>query len=212
MSGAGTGISDSSGYPGYYDARGVGIYGNTLYASDSYLDPAATGMFRIGTAGTLPTALQTTAGGALPGLVSANYDPWIFVFQSATSIWVADTGFWGNPNPAQAFNVINFQLLAGVWTQVSTIFFEASPIRSIAGRLEGGVWTVYAVSPTTLYKYSTLYTTVTVLATAGPGSLFRGVAPAPVAPLTQYISASRLPSFSQTRTQTPTATPSQSSS
>ena len=207
----GTIISTVSGYPGANDAHSVGIFGTplALYGSDSSLDPNYQGMFHIGATTGLPVTSQTTATGILPGTTSTNYDPWIFVWQSPTSLWVADTGEYANPDLPSRYNVVNFQLQGPTWVPApQMVFFESSPIRSIAGRNEGGFWSIYAVSPTTLYRYSTFDGSVTAMASAGPGALFRGVAPAPVS--AAMHPANPLPTWSPTNTPSASVTPSAS--
>ena len=72
---------------------------------------------------------------------------------------------------SQRYNVLHFELIGGSWLQTGTVYFEPTPIRSVSGRLEGGFFSVYAVSATKLYRYTTLDNSIATLAVAPAGML-----------------------------------------
>ena len=77
--------------------------------------------------------------------------------------------------------MLHFELIGGSWLQTGTVYFEPTPIRSVSGRLEGGFFSVYAVSATKLYRYTTLDNSIATLATAPAGMLRASVhSPNPV--------------------------------
>ena len=130
------------------------------------------------------------------------------MFESPTSLWVADASGYAISNPSVRFNVVHYALWAGTWLQERVVWLEQSPIRSITGRTEGPTFALYAVSATTLYRYSSVDSTTLVLATAPVTSYFRGVAPAPY--LASLHSAAPLPSWTPTPSITPSISPSAS--
>ena len=175
---------------GYTDARSVLVFGNTLYGASSKLDTGTpgkwAGLFAY-TAGVLPTvaytSAQLSAGGValLPGFNGVGYSPWTFVFESSTSVYIAE-----DSNPS-SYNVIQFVQTGGVWGPPSRganlSFTVTSAIYSIAGRTEGAEFALYATTPTTLYRMGAQTRNIVVIATAAAGTSFHGVALAPSSPL-----------------------------
>ena len=191
-----------------------GVFNGQLYAS--FQDTAGPGLYTIGsgvgaTGATTPTALSgfTTAG-----------TPWGFVFQSSTSVWVADSANVGTAH------IFNWQATAGVWSQISGVHIigEANPVYSITGRVEAatGDFVLFAVAVSLssdyskVYRYDTVTGTTTVLAsTSGNGAPYRSVALPPLYPSasaspTPSVTGSNTASISATATNTPSNTPSPS--
>jgi hypothetical protein len=82
-----TAVLGSGSTAGTQDCRGVSIFNNQLYGSDSNLDVGNLGIFTIGTG--LPTTTATNT--LLPGITSAfsGIVPHTFVFQTINDIWCA---------------------------------------------------------------------------------------------------------------------------
>ena len=187
--------------PGKVDLRGVGMYGGTLYVTDSTLDTGFGGVTSVG-ADNVTTRAATNAT-LLPGL-SGNDSPWGFVFQNATSLWVADTG-----DPA-TYNILHYvRSGGGQWTldPVGVLLENGTEVYSIAGQAaSGGDYFLYATTPTTLYSYNTRTRAATVIATAPQNSVWRGVALVPANAAWIAASSSATPTPTSTPTVTPTTT------
>ena len=181
--------------------RSVGVFGGQLYASDTSGDTNYQGISKIGTA--LPTTGQSTGITGLPGTLTAGSDNWVFVFESSSSLYVADA------SNIASYNVVQYTLTSGTWALTSTISLNTTaPIYSIAGRTVGGSFVLYATTSKVLYAYTTASATTVVVATASVG-VFRGVATVPINPA--WIAASITGTASQTPSQTATTTSTRSS-
>lgn len=220
------------GHPGYSDVRYLSVVGGVLTGSSSRSDGfGVTGVFasRVGS----PVIYAGTNFSSLPGFAGASpMSPFSFVIDgdtpdSSTSLWLAVEH--GRP----AYNVIRYARngVTGVWAATAdTILFDAvNPVYSIAGRFDNdtGAMVLWAVTRSTLYRFDTsIRGSPAVVATAGVGEYFRGVAMPPQMPVP--ASATPPPSPSQgavpsttgtgtptpsvTRSPTPTSTPSSTAS
>ena len=181
---------------GLNDARCLVVYGGVLYGTDSTLDAGYSDVFSWGL---LPTTAATPA--VLPGLTSSSaVSLFTLAFESATSLWVADV------YSIATHNVNHYELFFwGAWYFVGTVSFDTvNPIYSIAGRLEAGAFVLYAATKVTLYRYVYSSDSTSVVATAGAGTLFRGVVMPPQS--TNAYVATPLSTSTSTATGTTTAT------
>ena len=169
---------NTAGTPGYNDARGLTVFNDQLYGSDSELDDGWAGMFSIGVG--LPTTASSTT--LLPGTHGDRRGVWTFCFENSTSIWAAITEDDGVAPPG---NIGRFVLLSGAWTQHGNdvVLDHDLPVYSITGRYEYNIATgnqrhfiAYANTDQTLYRYDASTRSSSVLATAPPGQHYRGVA------------------------------------
>ena len=197
--------SNSESQPGYYDARGLTIYDGQLYASDSSLDAGWAGVFTLGSG--LPTTATLGDEALLPGFDGDEPSVWTFVFENATSIWVAV-----DAEPGYEGNIEQFVLSSGSWIPQGLVHLDVDvPVYSIAGRVETSaatVWeahfVVYGTAAGALYRYDSVLHATTLIATPTTGEHFRGVVLPPLCP----PSATATPTASMTSTAT--ATPSSS--
>ena len=151
----------------------------------------------------------------VPGTVGTTTNSWTFVFASATLLYVADT------YSVATYNVIQYTYSGSSWARGGLISLSTTaPIYSIAGRLVGSSFVLYASTPSTLYAYDTVAQASTILAVAPTGTVFRGVALPPqnsswlLATPASTRTATSTPSQTGSQTTTPsntaTATPSSS--
>ena len=133
-----------------YDAR-VSIIG----ASDGSLQgafgmPDFAGIYTVGGLGYPPTGATTAR--MLPGFADDQVrapSPWGFVYHPANSsaLWVADDRA---PSVAHVYSyVLTYVAPSGVWKWINAGFHRfatSDPVYSIAGRLEGSTFFIYAVS------------------------------------------------------------------
>jgi trimeric autotransporter adhesin len=209
------------GQPGYYDARGVAVFDGKLYgASTSAGNAGFAGVFQIGAAG-LPTAATATWT-----MLAGVKQPWAFVFESTTSLWVSVDHADYLPG-----TLVHYVYNAGTtsWDAGSSVRLHTSPVYSLTGRFEdltgantGLSFVLYGAAPTAAYRYvpATNVTSVVLdLATAYADTTetaIRGIVPAPQAAgacsPTPTASLTTTPSSSVTGTasQTQTGTPSSS--
>ena len=206
-------ISTSSGSPGGYDARAVGIYSTPTHASqlfgtDSTLDAGWNAIFSMG------TGLPTTT--AVSSVQLSFASPWTFVFASQTAVYVAD-------DSNIAFANVFVALSSGItWAAGTPISLDTtSPVYSLTGATNptSGNFVLYACTSSKLYSYDTLFNLKTLIATAPANSVFRGVAMPPsvgmlaaTPPTTRSATTSATASASVTRSSsaTPSNTPSNS--
>ena len=198
--------------PGTNDIRAVAFYAGTLYATDSVNDEGFGGLFSVSGVPACVNGFTSCAAVMLPSF-PGSLSPWTFVFSSATSVWLAED------SAPTLYNTLQFTAAAvgGAWSQAPTsVLFEAgTPIYSLTGRAEaGGEFALYAASPTTLYRYATVAGTLSTVASARPGTVFRGVAlpPANAGWVHDTASPSRSTAPSLSRTRSPPATPTPSGS
>ena len=162
-------VSGLNSNPGMQDARTVGIYGGALYGISGPGDAGWAGLFQL--SATLPTG-QVSAS-LLTGM-PYTLDAWTFVFQTASAVWVSVDNGAGAHGQVQLF-----AFSSGSWgASGSPIAFEAgSPVYSITGRTEGpvGNFILYSASPAAVYRYDTVTTAKTTIATAGSSNVIRGV-------------------------------------
>ena len=153
----------------------------------------------------LPTSSVATGGGNT--LVVSVSGAWTFVFESSTSLYVADDSSIATANVRHAVKTGSTWAVAG-----SISLNTTSPIYSITGRTEGGAFVLYACSPSVLYRYDTVASAASIVATASPSTLFRGVALPPrnatflVASVPPSFTGTASPTASQTASSTNTAT------
>ena len=158
---------------GYADARAVHINGSSLYASEGN-DASWAGVARLGSASALPTAPVATAS-----LVGVGGSPWTFVFAATSSLWVADSS-----SPTQ-YNVIQYMYdsIQSMWSiNDEVLIARGTSIYSLIGRYSSvdGNFYLYMSTPRAILQYAPETRTITTIATAASGTLFRGVAFAPV--------------------------------
>ena len=153
---------------GYADARGVGIFNNTLFGSAGPSD-AGSAVIQVSMSAALPTTDANDAATLIPSA-----DAWTFSFESATSVWLSVDGGAGSRG-----SVVNYKRTTS-WALATTVIVDTNyPVYSIAGRQEGAFgFVVYAASQIAVYKVNattTSVTTVLIANTAG-GEYIRGVA------------------------------------
>ena len=183
--------------PGFNDFRAVSVYNGQLYGTDDARDASFQGVFAIGTG--MPTAAAVSA----PVFTSAALSPWTLAWESSTSVWVADD------SAVATANILHVAYSAATvsWSQTgSASLAPGAPIYSIAGRSEAGAFVVYATTPSTLYRYNTVTGAKSVITTAAPGTVLRGVALPPLNP----VWLAPTPDITATPSVTPSATPSTS--
>ena len=207
----GSGSTMGCGSPG---AASLSVFNNQLYGS--FQDAGKQGVYAVGT-GLVTSGAQ--AATQLPGLSGGT--PWSFVFQDVATMWLADSS-----TPATAHFYV-WTAPAGTWSRGAGVQLSASdanPVYSLAGRSEGGVFTLYAVtSPDSdasgLYRFNTVSRAIVRLrgTTVGGNQVYRSVVFPPYFPSasssptpTSSITASNTATASQTPTQTPS--PSQTAS
>ena len=133
--------------------------------------------------------------------------PYGFVWSSATSVWMTETGALTVNNIALYVSATSLGASSSSWghpawermpTTPAMLLESGTAIISLTGRSEAcGVFMLYATSPSKLYSYNTATDLAATLATAPTNTVFRGVTLAP------YSSA---PVFAGSCSTTPTAT------
>ena len=115
---------------GVTDARCLGAFNGTLYGTDSSADASCNGVSAVGTSVGAGIDLQSAVlqGTTLVGAAAAN--PWAFVFESAASLWVADTG------APSTYNLVHYGMAGTTWAATKTVLLTAgtSVIYSISVR------------------------------------------------------------------------------
>lgn len=173
------------------NVRQVAIFAGQLYASTS-----SGNAFRIGKVGTgLPTGDSVTVA-SLPGVQTNAGSPFGFVLLTLAggpepdTLYIADDSFNG---------IIKFSRVGGIW--VSNGIITASSVRGLTGVASvsdsatnvclyattgagtpAGGGSLFTAIDTAGYNAPPSVTSATVIATAAPGTAFRGVALAPVGP------------------------------
>jgi hypothetical protein len=164
---------DGSVQGGTNDVRSVAVApgyngGWRLYGSSSSLDAGWDTVFSIG-GQALPTGSTGTAA-PLKGMAGLR-SPWTFVFESPSRLWVAvDVGGKGT------VQLWRFQSEVLGWARVATVSLSSALVRSVVGRVEFGGWVLYAADARRVYRYDTVARVKRTVATAVPGTVFRGVA------------------------------------
>ena len=80
----------SSSYPGYNDARAIGVFSGQVYGTDSSADAGWAGIYTLGSG--LATAASSPPAALLLGFDGNSLNPWTFVFEpNGLGVWVADT-------------------------------------------------------------------------------------------------------------------------
>ena len=200
--------SSSESQPGYYDARGVTIFDGQLYASDSSLDAGWAGLFTLGSG--LPTTATLGDEVLLPGFDGDEPSVWTFVFENASSIWVAV-----DAEPGYEGNIEHFVFTGGTWVPQGPVHLDVDvPVYSIAGRLETSSLTswephyiVYGTAASSLYRYDSVTHATTVVTTSVAGQFFRGVVLPPLCPPTASPTPTSLPTATATSSATASGTP-----
>ena len=199
--------------PGTKSARGLtlsrdGGYNYHLYgASDWAQEHTYGGLYGIGSASGAPQTLTKTVSrlwgiaNTLPGGPVVKYNPYTFVFESPSSLWLSmdQSGEASLCTPTCAYATIvhyvqgNGQhqtIEAAKWLRQSTVVVrsENSPLYSLTGRYEAWVpgetpgFAVYAASPTHVYRLAPGASAPVVLMSAACGQSFHGVAFPPIQP------------------------------
>lgn len=183
--------------------RTVDIFGGQLYFSSS------TGAFRgISTVGTgTPTTSGQTVTQITPAYGTGNASPYQFFFADlTTSVAGLDTLYVADDRTtASGGGIAKFSLVGGSWV-LTNIYAGTGTVgaRGLTGVVNGSNVTLYAtttetsanrlISITDTSGYNgTLSGTATTLATAATNTVFRGVAPAPLAGENQIASISVSP-------------------
>ena len=155
---------------GYADARGVGIFNNTLYGSAGPTDSGSS-LIQVSAGAALPTSDANDASLLIPAS-----EAWSFVFENATSLWLSVDGGAGAHG-----SVVHYTQAGGSWALAGTVVLDTNyPVYSIAGRQESSPsgFFVYAASEIAAYRYNTASATSTIIQTANVagGEYIRGVA------------------------------------
>ena len=206
--------------PGSYNPRATGVFNGQALATDSTQDvPGYAGIWTLGaglqTGWGIPNTAPPTS--LLYGFSGTGMSPWTFVFENATSLFMADD------SAPSSYNVLHFTYTS-YWALYETVSFDTTqPIYSIGAvptQIKNNVsFTLLATTPTALYA-RTNGGPVLLVATPAPGTYFRGVTGVPlntawanaaVTPSSsQTPSQTATPTSTQTQTQSPTVTPSSS--
>ena len=194
--------------PGSYNPRATGVFNGQALATDSTQDvPGFAGIWTLGAG--LPTAYGPLQTSLLYGFSGTGMSPWTFVFENATSLYMAE-----DSAPA-SYNVLHF-VYSSYWSLYETVSFDTTQaiysIGAVPTQVQNNVsFTLLATTPTALYA-RTNGGPVILVATPAPGTYFRGVTGVPLN--TAWANAAVTPSSSQTpsQTATPTSTPTQSPS
>ena len=146
-----------------------------------------------------PSVLTGTGSGSTSS-------PWSFVFENATSVYVADDSSIGTANVQQYIQ----RVAGGAWELINSLSIDTTAsIYSIAGRVEAGDgFVLYAVTTSKLVRVRPLYGDVTLLATPGSSSRFRAVVLPPIQSGWLAASGTPTPSGTPSNSPTPSNTPS----
>jgi hypothetical protein len=218
-------IGENDGDPGLNDARWVGVYANQLYGASSLLDVGWNGVFSLGSGTPSGSELPLTFLDAKPvlSLADATQSVWSFLWENATSLWVALDG-----DPSWVGALANYVKPPGsaasftAWPRAQRIGLTprpgGAPVYSISSRIEdfpydaANDWApelvLYASSSTTVWRYFTVTRNLTTIYSVPTGSVFRGVAVAP----REVLSPTGTPTLTASRTASRTATPSSTAS
>ena len=205
----GYGIAVSITTAGNSDARCVGISNASgafqLYGSDSVSDTGFNRIFTLGSGLPAGAGVPVVLTGTGTGTTSS---PWSFVFENATSVYVADD------SAIATANVVRYTKAPspGTWSPSGTFSLNTTQaIYSLAGRNEAGVgFVLYATVPAALYRLVVATGVQMLVASAGPSSSFRGVALPPSVPF--WLPASPSPTISFSNSNSPTVSSVRSSS
>jgi hypothetical protein len=196
--------ADGSYQPGTRDVRGVSAAFGALTVTSAFVtEPNAGGGSPWGglaraTAAAGGTLLPTgpASGAALRPGFNGRSNWWAFVFQGRGAVWLVRDDAAYAPAASVATALTRSRLASTVvsyaWTDAGGGAWRdatgyrgrvADAVYSLAGRPEGArrVWTLYTASRTALYRLVPSAGTLTTLASAPPGQLFRGVVLPPVA-------------------------------
>ena len=165
------------------DARCLAIFEGQLFGTGSWVDNdgfghSFSGVYTFGAAlpdgPTTPVLLP-----GLPGSYNAGLSPRALAVENATSIWAADAYYTFQ-------NVIHFAAptAAGGWDIIGSVSFDtAHSVYSVAGRVEAGVFVLYATTYTRAYRYvpsAPAALRTSLIAVAATGTRFRGIVSAPI--------------------------------
>jgi hypothetical protein len=171
-------VQGEFGGPGATEARAVGIYGGVLYGTSGPGDFGWTTVFQISSSDPMPT----TSGNDpvhLAGLPT-DVSPWTFVFENATSLWLAIEGDVGASGTIVHYTQPE---VATTWSEESRVVMDPNYfVYSITGRYEA-LWDqyyLYGASQTTVYRMNATSHQLHVITTAGPNEYIRGVALPPL--------------------------------
>jgi hypothetical protein len=164
--------------------RHLNIFDGQLYIG------ASSGTFRIGTVGTgLPTTgPQTTTN--LPGFTTTGSPYGYFFADLDAGVPGVDTLYYcDDSNTAGVGGVWKYNLVGGNWVSRGMVGAHGDAYRGLTGVVSGSSVTLFGtkktselftLTDTTGYN-GTLTATPTVIATAATNTLFRGIAPTPIA-------------------------------
>src|ERR1043165_7760453 len=164
---------------GTTNLRPTKIFNGELYVS------LASGSLRLGTVG---TGTPTTSGQTitqLPGVPTNLTSPYGFFFAHLNGAGTAVDTLYITDDSTSCGGLLKYSLVGGTWVSNGVVGTSLG-VHSITGSVQGGVVTLYVVSPSALYKLtdSSGYNaanngTLTSIATAPASTAFRGVAFAP---------------------------------
>ncbi len=168
--------------------RQVAVTNGQLYISTS----SGTAV-RVGTVG---TGTPTTAGQTitnLPGFPTTG-SPYAFFFADLDAGVAGPDTLYVAEDTASSGQIQKYALVSGSWTARGTI--TAASVRGLTGVVSGANVTLYATNGSVLTTFTdttgynaTVSGSVTTIATAPANTAFRGVALAPVAPLSDLTVA-----------------------
>ena len=194
-------VTHTSSIPGATDSRIIGMFSNQLYGTvgPAEVAPYSNTMFSFGVTGyTTTTATSVTV---LPGTKTGS--PWMPAWENTTSVYISDD------SSVATFNVRRWSLVGATWTVSAVISWNSSAVYCISGRTEvGSGFVLYGTTVSGLFRYVATTNNSTLIAVPGAGSVFRGVAIAPISPSatsTATATSTSSPTSSTTGTSTATA-------
>jgi hypothetical protein len=164
------------------NVRGVQVFDGQLYAS---ADPTKAGTVNVATVG---SGTPTTAPQAItdfPGLPTTSFEPYGYVLVTLGTGTTPDTLYVAENTSG---DIEKYTLSSGTWKASGSIAISgaAGTLSGLAADDTSGTVTIYATTPSTLYKATdssgfggTLSGSATAIATAGTNESFRGIAFAP---------------------------------
>ena len=180
--------------------RQLRIFGGQLYTT------SGSGTFRLASIG---TGLPTTSGQTitnLPGLPNSTGSPYGF-FMADLDATVAGMDTLYIADDGAAAGILKYSLVAGTWVPNGVL--AAAGIRSLTASVSGSSVTLYGCSSSSLLTvtdasgYNAAITgTVSVIATAGPSTAFRGIDWAPASASLSPIDTWRVLKFGPGATNT----------
>ena len=176
------------------------------------------GLMRIGEPNML-TRITTTDVTLINGF-NGRRNYWGFAFQSDSQLWaLEDTGTYTRATPFVESRPVYTRLTVGTavvgWTYVNALtgwredaagkVYIADACYSLDGKVDGRIWRVFTASRSRLYVVTPSTSTVSVLASAPAGLLYRGLVVSPFAagaPPARTASNTVAPAVSATTTAT----------